>query len=78
MSTERQIEANRLNGSLSSGPTTPAGKAVASQNSLKHGLLSREVLLPGEDEEEFATFGRGLWQELDSQGALEYALVACL
>jgi len=36
------------------GPTTKAGKATSSQNSLKHGLASGTLLLPDEDPAEFA------------------------
>ena len=38
MATDRQIAANRRNGSLSRGPKTSAGKARSSRNALKHGL----------------------------------------
>ena len=38
MATDRQIAANRSNGSLGRGPKTSAGKARASRNALKHGL----------------------------------------
>ena len=40
MSSEEQIAANRTNGRKSRGPKTPAGKAVASRNALRHGLAS--------------------------------------
>ena len=42
-----QIEANRRNARKSTGPKTPAGKAVAKLNALKHGILSREVVVQG-------------------------------
>jgi hypothetical protein len=38
MATDRQVAANRRNGSLSRGPKTAAGKARSSRNALKHGL----------------------------------------
>jgi hypothetical protein len=38
MATDRQIAANRSNGSLGRGPKTSAGKARSSRNALKHGL----------------------------------------
>jgi hypothetical protein len=38
MATDRQIAANRRNGSLGRGPKTSAGKARSSRNALKHGL----------------------------------------
>jgi len=46
---EAQLAANRANAQLSTGPSTPAGKAKSSQNALKHGLTGNTVLLPHED-----------------------------
>ena len=48
MATDRQIAANRINGSLGRGPKTSAGKARSSRNALKHGLsipVSRDKTL---------------------------------
>jgi hypothetical protein len=48
MATDRQIAANRRNGSLGRGPKTSAGKARSSRNALKHGLsipVSRDKTL---------------------------------
>jgi hypothetical protein len=49
MSTDKQIEANRANALLSTGPTSPEGKAKSSLNAVKTGLTGRTVLLPSED-----------------------------
>ena len=49
-----QLEANRANALLSSGPKTPQGKLASSSNSLAHGLTSRNALLPGENPEAYA------------------------
>ena len=38
MATDRQIAANRRNGSLGRGPKTSTGKARSSRNAFKHGL----------------------------------------
>lgn len=35
------------------GPRTDSGKLASSKNSLKHGMCSREIVLPGEDLEGF-------------------------
>jgi hypothetical protein len=49
MSTPAQIAANQKNGQLSTGPTSPDGKAKSSLNAVKTGLTGRTVLLPGDD-----------------------------
>ena len=35
------------------GPRTPEGKVISSANSLKHGLASGRLIIPGEDREDF-------------------------
>jgi hypothetical protein len=40
MATDRQIEANRRNARLSTGPASKAGRARCAQNARKHGLSS--------------------------------------
>lgn len=47
------------------GPRTPEGKAISSQNALKHGLTSRLPVLPSEDPAEYQAFVQtqiGEWQ----------------
>jgi hypothetical protein len=53
MSTDRQIEANRLNAQSSTGPSTPEGRAAVRLNGLKYGLYAETLVLPGEDPAEF-------------------------
>ncbi len=74
MATEAQIAANRLNAQKSAGPRTPEGKAVVSQNAVKHGLLAREGVLRGEDWEEFERHREMLLEELRPVGAPEVIL----
>ena len=59
----------------STGPKTPEGKAAVRLNALKHGLLSQEILLPGEDEEALRELGERLRDELQPAGELENLLV---
>src|SRR2546421_161298 len=61
MSTERQIEANRLNARKSTGPKTAKGRAAVRLNALKTGLTAKTLILPGESEAEF----RGLLESLE-------------
>src|SRR5215831_16050925 len=49
MPTLKQIEANRRNAGLSTGPRTEAGKAASSRNALKSGIYSNREVLPDED-----------------------------
>src|ERR1700735_2472726 len=44
-----QMEANRRNAQLSTGPRTEAGLKISSLNAVRHGLTSRVVVLPSED-----------------------------
>jgi hypothetical protein len=53
MTTEKQNEANRINAQKSTGPRTDEGKQRSSQNALKHGLLAKRSVIPGEDPAEF-------------------------
>ena len=60
----------------STGPRTDAGKAISSMNSLKHGLTSRRVVLPGEDQADFDRLHNQLLSDHAPAGALETELVA--
>ncbi len=75
MTSEKQVRANQQNSLKSTGPKTPEGKDAVRRNALKHGLLSQEVLLPGEDEAAFKELGESLRDELQPVGELENMLV---
>jgi hypothetical protein len=49
MSTHKQIQGNRANALLSTGPTSLEGKVNSSLNAVRTGLTGRTVLLPSED-----------------------------
>jgi hypothetical protein len=51
MTTLRQIEANRKNSLLSTGPRSDSGKEQSRRNALKHGLTGDGVVLPEDVEE---------------------------
>ena len=55
------------------GPTTPAGKAISAQNSLKHGLTAQSPVLPTENQAEFDQTLVKYTEEFDPQtGHLEF------
>ncbi len=76
---ERQLAANRRNALRSTGPRTPQGRDVSKMNALKHGILSRQVLVAGqhyqEDSKEFEALHRRFWEDLEPEGPLEEMLV---
>jgi hypothetical protein len=49
MATTEQTEANRQNSQKSTGPRSPAGKAVSRFNALKSGIDAESHVIPGED-----------------------------
>jgi hypothetical protein len=44
MTSDAKINANRSNADKSTGPTTSTGKAIASQNAIKHGARSQKLV----------------------------------
>jgi hypothetical protein len=74
MATEAQVCANRSNAPKSTGPRTPAGKAAVAQNAVRHGLLAQEVVIKGEDPEEFELYRDGRLAELAPAGPMEFML----
>ncbi len=75
MTSEKKAESNRRNALKSTGPKTPEGKAAVRLNALRHGLLSKEILVPGEDEEALKELGERLRAELQPVGELDNLLV---
>src|SRR4030042_898187 len=74
MSTQAKIHANRLNAQKSTGPQTPQGKAVVSQNALKHGLSARHDVITTESQAEFDLHRDALLAELAPIGPMESIL----
>ncbi len=54
MASKRQIAANRRNAKKSTGPRTPEGRAAVRLNGVKHGLQAETLILPGEQQSDFA------------------------
>ena len=75
MTSFRQIEANRRNARLSTGPVTEEGKRKARQNAVRHGLTAETVIDALEDAEEYAAFEMAVAADYDAQSAVERELV---
>jgi hypothetical protein len=75
MTSERQKAANRANALHSTGPKTPEGKAVVRLNALRHGLLTRDVVLPGEDADAFEDLWNQVRANFSPVGPIEEFLV---
>jgi hypothetical protein len=74
MASLAQILANRRNAEKSTGPQTPKGKAAASQNAVKHGLLGKRDVIRTEDQGEFDSHREQMLAELNPAGPMETVL----
>jgi hypothetical protein len=75
MSSFRQIETNRRNAHLSTGPATEEGKRRSRQNALRHGLTAETVIDALEDAGDYAAFEMAVTADYDAQSAVERELV---
>ncbi|MCP6756616.1 hypothetical protein NL533_33830, partial [Klebsiella pneumoniae] len=77
MATAAQINANRMNARMSTGPKSAAGKARASLNSLKHGRRAKAAapVLPQEDPAELVEKIRRWVEDLQPCGDPERDVV---
>ena len=75
----KQIAANRRNAQKSTGPKTPDGRAVSKMNAVKHGILSKQVLVRGlnikENSRELEELYERFWQQYSPVGPVEEMLV---
>ena len=71
MTSDRQKTANRANARCSTGPRTLEGKAAIRLNALRHGLLARDVVLPGEDADAFEDLWNRVRAYLSPVGPIE-------
>ena len=78
MATLNQIEANRRNSQLSTGPRTPEGKSVSRFNALKSGINAKAQVIPGEDPAELQAVTTGYHQDWQPATYLERFLVDSL
>lgn len=79
MTTEKQIDANRRNAQLSTGPTTREGKAASSLNAFKHGMHATGFVIPAgqsmESLDEYEGLLAALRHDLLPRGAMQELLV---
>ena len=64
MTSQKQIEANKLNALKSTGPKTPEGKVIVSKNATTHGLRAQHTVIDSESQTEFNEFYNELIQYL--------------
>jgi hypothetical protein len=78
MSTESQIQANRENAKLSTGPKSDAGKAVAALNNSRHGLTGAFRVLATESQSDFDALLAAFREEHQPETLTENALVEAM
>src|ERR1035438_46560 len=78
MATQQQIQANRANAQLSTGPRTEQGKAISRMNALKTGIDARNEAAAGEDPSALATLAAQHDREFQPLGVVERFLVDIL
>src|ERR1700752_3068291 len=75
MTSFRQIDANRRNACLSTGPVTEEGKRKSRQNAVRHGLTAETVIEALEDADDYAAFEMAITTDFEAQSAVERELV---
>ena len=75
MRSAAQNRASKTNGALSRGPVTAEGKSRSCLNSLRDGIRSRALILPGENRQEFESELDQLIEDLQPCDGTELKLV---
>lgn len=75
MTSNKKVQANRLNSAKSTGPRSASGKQRASRNSTRHGFYSRDLILPWENRNDYEKLLADLNGDLKPQGVTEALLV---
>jgi hypothetical protein len=66
-----QIEANRANAKLSTGPTSEEGKRASSVNAIKSGLTSAKIYIRADEQDEFDELLQLLTDQLKPGGIMQ-------
>ena len=75
MTSLRQIEANRRNSQLSTGPVTEEGKRKSRRNAVRHGLTAETVIGALEDADDYTAFELAVTADYEPETAVERELV---
>jgi hypothetical protein len=75
MTSLRQIDANRRNARLSTGPVTEEGKKRSRRNAVRDGLTAETVIDALEDAEDYTAFEMAITADCEAQSAVERELV---
>ncbi|NGX29183.1 MAG: hypothetical protein K940chlam4_00010 [Candidatus Anoxychlamydiales bacterium] len=75
MTSLSKIKTNKKNALKSTGPQTSVGKEISSKNSLKHGLLSKDLIIREEKPKELELFKNNIYTSLHPQDPIEELLV---
>lgn len=78
MTSLKQIEANRLNASKSTGPRTEEGKRQSRQNAWRHGLTAETVITALENADDYQAFEASIALDYHPRSATERELVSRL
>lgn len=73
-----RAEIARANGAKSKGPVTPRGKAISSRNATKHGLTSKQIVLPDESAPSYLALHRSYVDHFSPRNVVERDLVTFL
>jgi len=74
MVTKAQIIANRRNAQKSTGPRTPEGRSIVSQNAVKHGLTAARDIIVSESQADFDLYRDQFLTELAPTSPMESML----
>ncbi len=74
MISDKQLDANRRNALLSTGPKTDAGRNRSRMNALRHGLTGQVTTMTDEDRAAHDQFSKSLIKDLAPEGAMEVQL----
>jgi hypothetical protein len=74
MISDKQLDANRRNALLSTGPKTEEGRKRSRMNALRHGLTGQVTTMTEEDRTAHDQFSKALMKSLAPDGAMEIQL----